>query len=71
MVFLTFDLNGLYGRTHYHLSAVGSSLLGREPAVESIARFRNRVVRIPSAPPAAFHLDLGVDLDLICIADFA
>ena len=31
------------------LSPVGSSLLGREPAVEEIARYLCRVVRIPIA----------------------
>ena len=46
---LTFDLNGLYGRTDNHLSAVGNSLLGREPTAVSVARFWDRVFRIPSA----------------------
>lgn len=36
-------------KTHHHLSAVGSSLLGREPRTESIARFVVRVFKIPSA----------------------
>ena len=36
-------------QSHHHLSAVGSSLLRREPPVESISRFRCRVVRNPIA----------------------